>query len=132
MPSPKRAAAWRPNLEVHEWFFGLFAEWARKLGDEASPAEATRALVRLHAGSIREDPQRSIFWMMLAFYQCRDDCLQPLVRRRALEAIRRGPENMLWLNGSASTSARRRKDYERLRTLIEAMPRARTRRTRGR
>lgn len=124
MPTRKAASAWRPNFEVDEWFFGLAGEWTRCLRAEASPAKATTALVRAHAGSLREDPERTIFWLMLAYYQCRDGCLQPLVRRRALEAIRRGSDTVFWLDGSPSTPGRRRNDYERLRARIEATPRA--------
>lgn len=124
MPARETPSGWRPHLEVDEWFYGLASEWARCLRAEASPAKATTALVRAHSGSTREGPERAIFWRMLAYYQCRDECLQPLVRRRALEAIRRGSESVFWLDGSPSTPARRRKDYGRIRARIEATPRA--------
>jgi hypothetical protein len=118
MPTAKSRTTWRPRFEVHEWFFGLASEWAECRRTEPSPSKATSALVRLHAASIREDPQRAIFWLMLAYYQCRDGCLQPLVKRRALAVIRRGPEVVFWLDGSPSTPARRRKDYDTLRKFI--------------
>lgn len=122
MPTRRIASAWSPKLEVNEWFYGLSAEWSRCLRSEPSPAKATTALIRVHSGSLREDPERAIFWLMLAYYQCRDGCLQPLVRRRALQTIRRGSERVYWLDGSPSTPGRRRKDYERLLSLIEATP----------
>lgn len=115
---------WKPRFEVHEWFFGLASEWARSLRSQASPTKATTELVRAHAGSLREDPTRAVFWLMLAYYQCRDGCLTPLVRRRALQVIHRGPDIVLWLNGSPSTPSRRRADYDRLRRLIESRPEA--------
>ena len=119
---PRKTTAWKPRFEVHEWFNGLATEWAKCLRTEPNAADATKALVRVHAASLREDPQRAIFWLMLASYQCRDGCLQPLVRRRALQTIRRGSEKVFWLDGSPSTPARRRKDYERLLEIIEATP----------
>lgn len=118
MRPEKCPTSWRPRFEVHEWFFGLASEWAKCRRTEPTLSKATSALVRTHAASIREDPERAIFWLMLAYYQCRDGCLQPVVRRRALAIIRRGPEKVYWLDGSPSTPTRRRKDYDILQKLI--------------
>jgi hypothetical protein len=119
MPVKKSTPTWAPRFEVHEWFYGLATEWAKCLRTSSDPAAATKALVHMHEYSIKEDPERAIFWLMLAFYQCRDGCLQPLVRRRALAVIDRGPERVFWLDGSPSTPSRRRKDYDRMAVLIK-------------
>jgi hypothetical protein len=120
MRAKKGVDGWRPQFEVGEWFYGLSHEWERCKRDEPTRSKATTALVRMHAASLRDDPQRAIFWLMLAYYQCRDACLQPVVKQRALAVIRRGAEKVYWLDGSPSTPARRRKDYDRLHEMINA------------
>lgn len=106
-----------PNFEVNEWFFGLHTDWKRLLRTSTSPAAATTALVKLHAPSFcKGDPDRDIFWLMLAYYQCKDRCLQPITRRRALAIIGRGggAHRIYWTDGRPSTPRRRQADFDRL------------------
>lgn len=107
-----------PSLEVNEWFYGLRTEWRRLLRTSKSPGAATTALVKAHAGSLGEDPERAIFWLMLAHYQCEDGCLQAVVRRRALAIIVRGAHRVMWLDMRAGTPRRRQADFDRLREQI--------------
>jgi hypothetical protein len=109
---------WSPSIEVHEWFYGLRNDWRRMLRSSKTPAEATRAIISANADSLDEDPMCSIFYLMLAHYQCRDRCLQPGVRRKALAIIRRGAKHILWVNTAKGTIARREVDFERLRQQI--------------
>jgi hypothetical protein len=109
-----------PNFEVNEWLYGLRNDWNRLLRTSKSPAAATTSLVKLHAPDFTDDgPDRAIFWLMLAYYQCEDHCLQPITRRRALAIIRRGAHRIFWTDGRPSTPRRRQADFDRLLVAIE-------------
>jgi hypothetical protein len=109
-----------PNFEVNEWFYGLRNDWKRLLRTSKSPAAATTAILKLHSHDFNKgDPDRDIFWLMLAYYQCEDECLQPLTRRRALAIIRRGAHRIFWTDGRPSTARRRQADFDRLLVAIE-------------
>lgn len=111
---------WRPQLEVNEWYYGLATDWRRVLRASKSPKEASRAIIKQNAAEMKPLPAgpKAIFWLMLAYYQKKDGCLQPTVLRRALAAIDRGAAAYEWLDTRASTPARRQRDFELLRVFL--------------
>jgi hypothetical protein len=112
------AKQWTPALEVSEWYFGLGVEWRRELRACGSARVATKNLLRRHKPRVSSIANGKIFYLMLAYYQCRDGCLQPEIRRRALSVIARGADSVLWLNMKPSTPKRRQADFDRLKELI--------------
>jgi hypothetical protein len=114
---------WSPRFEVAEWYDGLRSDWKRCLRSAPTPAAATRDLLKIRRSDLRGCPARHAFWLPLAFYQCTDGCLQPIVAKRALAILDRGPSAAFWLEVSSSAERRRERDFQQLRKMIlKALP----------
>ncbi len=116
----KASSSWRPQLEVNEWYYGLASDWRKTLKASKTPKHASREIIKRNSADMKGLPPgpKAIFWLMLAYYQRCDGCLQPDVLRRALAAIDRGAVNYEWLDIRPSTPRRRQRDFDLLREFL--------------
>lgn len=112
-------STWAPRFDVNECFSELRRDWQiwRECSD--SSVVSTREIVSENRRVIRTNPYGPIFWMMLAYLQHADGCLQPLVLERATAAIGRGAAKIEWFDRSLSV-AQRNADMDRLRELLRS------------
>lgn len=100
--------SWTPRVDVGECFDDLRRDWAVWRECSGTPTAATRGIVGEHRRVLRTNPYGPIFWMMLAYLQHSDGCLQPSVLEKARRVLARGAARIEWINGSPSVSGRQR------------------------
>lgn len=110
---------WSPRLDVGECFSELRRDWQIWRECSESPVIATRGIMSENRRVVRTNPFGPIFWMMLAYLQHADGCLQPQVSKRAMAAIDRGAAKIEWFNRSPSV-AQRQADMDQLRNLLRS------------